>query len=533
MPLKLNRFWWAALVAAWAVDFLFFDKPLGVSFLIWGLLLLAALFLMLRAQKLRAHPLSAVLAGGVVIFSAIPVLRAEPFTRATAVLMTLFMLGLLAATLRNGHWPFFRLWDYLAEAFKLALAAIVRPFDLIRTNELETSEEVARPSGFARFWRGSAPVLRGLLLALPVLAILSALFAAADPIFADRLNAFLAIFKIEKLPEYLLRLFYILILAFLFTGVLLHAVLPRQQSTRPDPEKPLFKPFLGWTESWIILLLVDALFAFFVALQVHYLFGGQSNITSTGYTYAEYARRGFSELVVVAVISLLLYLGLNTIARRDNSNQRKGFTLLSTLLIAQVLVILASALQRLMLYEGAYGFTRLRTYTFVFIPWLALLLLTVIVLELIRRPGRFGLALLIAVSGFTLSLAIINVDGFIARQNIQRAVKGEELDVSYFWQLSTDAVPVLVEHYQQSGITTEISNALGAELACRQALQTDLEPMPWQGASWSASRSQNYLSVITSRLSFPVWKADGTWMVEIEGTTQPCRDYEAYPRYDP
>ena len=215
MPLKLNRFWWAALVAAWAVDFLFFDKPLGVSFLIWGGLLLAALFLMLRSQKLRAHPLSAVLAGAVVIFSAIPTIRAEPFTRATAVLWTLFLLGLLAATLRNGHWPFFRVWDYLAEAFKLALAAVVRPFDLIRGNEVENSEETARPSGFTRFWRGSAPVLRGLLLALPVLGILSALFAAADPIFADRLNAFLAIFKLEKLPEYLLRLFYILILSFL------------------------------------------------------------------------------------------------------------------------------------------------------------------------------------------------------------------------------------------------------------------------------------------------------------------------------
>jgi hypothetical protein len=183
--------------------------------------------------------------------------------------------------------------------------------------------------------------------------------------------------------------------------------------------------------------------------------------------------------------------------------------------------------------KGLTDSPRLRTYTFVFIPWLALLLLTVIVLELIRRPGRFGLALLIAVSGFTLSLAIINVDGFIARQNIQRAVKGEELDASYFWQLSTDAVPVLVEHYQQSGITAEISNALGAELACRQALQTDLEPIPWQGASWSASRSQNYLSVISSRLSFPVWEEDDTWMVEIEGKAQPCRDYEAYPPYDP
>ena len=137
----------------------------------------------------------------------------------------------------------------------------------------------------------------------------------------------------------------------------------------------------------------------------------------------------------MAVISLLLYLGLGEIARRDSSKQQRVFSILSVLLMALVLVILVSAFQRLLLYETAYGFTRLRTYTFIFIPWLALLLLAAIVFELIRQPGRFGPALLLAALGFGLTFGALNVDGFIARQNAQRALRGEELDVEYLTRL--------------------------------------------------------------------------------------------------
>ncbi len=42
-------------------------------------------------------------------------------------------------------------------------------------------------------------------------------------------------------------------------------------------------------------------------LQFTYLFGGTDNINVEGFTYSEYAVRGFFELVAVAVISLILF----------------------------------------------------------------------------------------------------------------------------------------------------------------------------------------------------------------------------------
>src|SRR5207244_2088993 len=61
------------------------------------------------------------------------------------------------------------------------------------------------------------------------------------------------------------------------------------------------KPRIGNVESTIFLGSVNALFLAFIMVQLAYLFGGQANISAQGFTYAEYARKGFFELVAVAV----------------------------------------------------------------------------------------------------------------------------------------------------------------------------------------------------------------------------------------
>ena len=146
-------------------------------------------------------------------------------------------------------------------------------------------------------------------------------------------------------------------------------------------------------------------------------------------------------------------------------------------------VMLASAFQRLMLYEMAYGFTRLRTYTHVFIIWLGLLLLTTIILELRNRQRVFALAAIIAALGFAASLCLMNVDGFIVRQNIARHVGGDRLDVGYLASLSTDAVPVLAGFYQSKTLDAATRDRVGAALACfdaQAASRTEDESADWR-----------------------------------------------------
>lgn len=517
-----NRFWMAALLIAWAVDFFFYGKQPGLSFLLWTVLLIGGALILARVESVRVPALSFLLAGMILLLAAVPFVRREPFTLLISIFLALALAMVLAATLRSANWPFYRVWDHLAAIFWLVVASLSRPFTLNRGGEApDTGEKVSKRPGF---WRGAAPVLRGLLIALPIIALLAALLASADLIFAQRLEQFLDLLRIERLPEYIFRLFYILVLGIIFAGALAHAVHPRREVARPvDLNRPLLKPFLGWTEAGIVLTSVVALFTFFVILQVQYLFGGEANINAAGFTYSEYARRGFSELVAVAVISLLLYLGLGEIARRETPRQRVAFSLLSVLLLALVLVILASAVQRLLLYETAYGFTRLRTYTFIFIPWLALLLMATIVFELLRQPGRFGLALLLTALGFGLTFGAINVDGLIVRQNVQRAAAGEELDSAYLATLSSDAVPALVTLFRDPTIPANVRIELGAVLACRQALLDDRPAVKWQEISLGDTRAERLLGQVGADLrAYPVWQENGVWQVRVGGKSRSC-----------
>jgi len=524
-PRFSSCFWLVALVLAWAVDLLFWGKPIGISSFLWILLLLVGLFGLAWSEGVRPARLSLVLVVLILTLAGMSALRLEGFTRFINIVMALLAITVLTTTYRSGYWLYYRLIDYIMPFLELIGAGFSRPIKLMQTPKEETSSET-NGSGWRTMVRNVAPYLRGLVLALTILLILGALLASADAVFSGYMQKFPKIFDIERLPEYLMRLIYILMLAFLFTGYYLNAVLPEKERPRPDTQKLRFKPFLGWIESSIVLLSVDLLFAFFVAIQFRYLFGGEANIDAAGYTYSEYARRGFGELVTVAVLSLLLYQGLGLITRVDKPSQQRSFTGLSVALMVLLLVILASALQRLLLYENAYGFTSLRTYTHVFIFWLALLLAATIVLELVQRRGTFALAMLLACFGFSLSLGLLNVDGFIARQNLQRTRQGYQLDFPYLTTLSDDAVPGLVEQFSSPDLPSEAHDVLSAGLACRAALLSEQAPLPWQSFHPAAFQARRLLLQENAPWrGYAVWKKDGQWWIKVNGNDQACTSY--------
>jgi hypothetical protein len=344
---------------------------------------------------------------------------------------------------------------------------LVKPLTFSAEVRKERAERGGQPK------RSALPVIRGILIALPIVAIFASLLASADAVFDARLQDFLDWLNIDNLAEYIFRLSYILIGGYLLVGVFLHAAMHSKDEKLISEQKPMLGQFLGFVESSIVLGSVALLFTVFVVIQFQYFFGGQANIKIDGFTYSEYARRGFGELIAVAFFSLLLILGFGAISKRESESQRKTFSGLSVGIVALVLVMLVSAYRRLVLYETAYGFSELRTYTHIFMIWLGALLIATAALEILRRERMFALAALIASIGFAATLPILNVDAFIVRQNVQRAVDGEELDISYFTELSADALPALVDAYHSDVLPAPVQDALGASLACLRYRRTD------------------------------------------------------------
>ena len=465
---KTARLWWVALLVGWSFDFLFWGKFPGVSFLIFSMVTLGAgLWLSYREGKYPAKK-SLWLLVPILLFAAGTFLRREPFTTFSNYVLALLIMALLSQTFLGGRWMHYSLSDFVVGFFYLLFSSVAKPVQIFLQPKAEDQSGIDGHKESSSRWRRWLPVLRGLLLAIPVLLVFGALLASADPIFSGYMEDFIELFNIENLFEYIFRGFMVLVLAYLFSGVYAHALLDSRDHKLIGLEKPWLPRFLGFTESAIIIGSINALFAVFVIIQFAYFFGGQSNIHLEGYTYAEYARRGFGELIVVAFFSLLLFLGLSSITRRQKQSERKVFSVLGVGLMLLATVILVSAFRRLLLYESAYGFTRLRSYSHIFMVWLGLLLVVVVLLEIGGRQRAFALAALLAGLGFVLTLNLLNVDGTIVRQNVQRAELGWELDVDHLYSLSVDAVPALLTAYQSADISPTDRDEIGAILACRQ-----------------------------------------------------------------
>ena len=463
-----STLWYCALIVGWGFDVLYWKKPLGVSFAIHVLLLVGVLIFLSKKEGKKLSPKSLPLIGLALLFSFLGFLRVEPFTRTLNHLLSLGFLGLLILSYQGGRWMEYNLSDYIVGAFRLFTNGIGLPFKLITESKEEkaSAEEGEKVKGAG--WKKAAPYLRGILLALPVVAILAGLLSEADPIFSEWLGDLIELLRLEKLPEYILRLALIGIWTFALAGLLLYSLSKSDEEKLVGLDQTWPPRFLGSTETTIIMGAVNLLFFAFVSIQFRYFFGGEKNISLDGYTFSEYARRGFGELLAVAFFTLFIIMVLSSITIRKEKKDRVVFSALTGLMTAFIGVILFSSLQRLALYEAAYGFTPLRTYSHLCVIWIGILFLAILILEILGKHRFFTLASLVAVAGFVLTMNAVNVDAFIVKSNVQRLSDPEAIfDTNLLNNLSMDSLPAIIKLADDPRIADLEKEEIKVVLACR------------------------------------------------------------------
>lgn len=256
---------------------------------------------------------------------------------------------------------------------------------------------------------------------------------------------------------------------------------------------------LGVIETSIVLGLINLLFLSFVIVQVPYLFGGMDLVQATpDFKLAEYARRGFGELVAVAALVLPILLLSHWLLRKENPLNEKIFRVLAGIQIILLFVIMASAAQRLFLLTGnlGYGLTTVRFYPMVVMIWFAIVFVWfgLTVLRGARKHFAWG-ALWSAL--FVLAAAhVINPDEFIVRTNIRLMNEGRVFDSDYNSRLSDDAIPALLESVDSMNFVDQciVRDKLKHRLDSART-ETDL-----RNFNWSRSTSLSSLAASESAL---------------------------------
>lgn len=294
-----------------------------------------------------------------------------------------------------------------------------------------------RNHALRRSKEGAGTVTRSLVLGGPVLLVFALLFASADAVFEDRLAGLVG-FDVAPLLQHL---FWLLAGAW-FAGGVTWATVEGRLVTAPERQLPEAR-LLKSSEVATILGALALLFAAFVAVQLRYHFGGHDVVQDTlGLTYAEYARRGFFELVVAAVLLLPLLLVADW-ARRHGGGADAIFRGLAGLLVALLFVVMASALQRMRVYEEAYGLTEDRLYAVAVLLGLAVVFVLFLRTLIAGRNDWFVAGSIAAAAVVLGVLTLIGPDGVIAERNIERASVEHPFDADYAASLDADAVPVL------------------------------------------------------------------------------------------
>lgn len=304
-----------------------------------------------------------------------------------------------------------------------------------------------------RWSRHAAGIMRGLAIGVPLVLFFGVLFMAADAVFSRLVNDAFRLDAGNIFTRVLLTVCFAWLAGGFLRNLFLANTVSTDSATIPAQASPKFMSDeittfrLGMTETGIVLGLLNALFALFVVVQLRYLFGGAERVALTnGLTYAEYARHGFFELVVVAAFVLPMLLGWDALLRREDMKSKSAFRFLAGLLVALLFVIMASAVKRMMLYTQEYGLTELRFYTTAFMAWLGLTLLLFVATVIARSERRrFAFGALAAGLLITFSLHIANPDALIVRANAERRVENHAFDAGYALSLSDDAVPALAD----------------------------------------------------------------------------------------
>ena len=445
--------------------------PWGLNVTLCAVALTAAATLLVRRHGVTPGPDAPWIALTVVLLGTAFMRRDSEALAQFNVIAMIIALALGAASLQGERIATMRPFDQLRAGFTTAFGTLTGSLVLVahdvQWHELPRGGRVRR-------------VALGVLLAAPFLVLFGALFSSADTVFANVLQNLFA-FDLESVVSHGLQI--------AFWGAVTAGYLRWGMLARPAAWTFVdATPKVGIVPVATALGLINLLFLVFVIVQLRYFFGGAALVEeTTGLTYAEYARRGFFELVTASALVLPVLHGADHLVRGETPEHLRTFRRLAGILLVLLTVVMASALGRMRLYVGAYGLSEDRLYATAFMVYLLGVFAWFAWTVLRGLPKHFAFGAVI--QGFVVlaGLHVLNPDAFIIRTNLNRPAAERPFDAKYAVSLGADAVPALLDAFPR----------LGADDRCfvaKRLLTRWKTDADWRTWNWSRSRARRLVA---------------------------------------
>jgi hypothetical protein len=160
------------------------------------------------------------------------------------------------------------------------------------------------------------------------------------------------------------------------------------------------------------------------------------------------------------------------------------FRALAGVQIVLLFVVMASALERMRLYQADHGLTEQRLYATEFMSWLAVVFLWFTITVLRGHRARFAFGATVAGFILVIALQFLNPATLVVRINLARALAGRSFDARYASRLSADAVPEIVAALPN--LNPHDRCIVASEILTRWSPS---QPSDWRAWNWSRIRA--------------------------------------------
>ena len=302
-------------------------------------------------------------------------------------------------------------------------------------------------------------IITGLLITVPLTAIVAALLMSADDGFFDILSNVIDKVFNEGIWDTIWQLAIAIPVSMYFFGMM-YANTHRSMIS-PLEEQNCIKKLFGmrFVSNLIMYSAVTPiciLYVVFFFSQASYFLSAFSSELPDGFTYADYARQGFFELCAVAVINLIVLCAISLFSKKAGREKPFALKFYSIVLSVFTIILIATAMSKMVMYINNYGLTKLRVYTSWFMVLLAIVFVLIIIKQF-RYDMKFARHFTVV---FTLMFALLcfsRPEALIAKYNIEMYRSGSltELDKNAILKMSDDG---LLAAFNEGAITVEEVN---------------------------------------------------------------------------
>lgn len=327
--------------------------------------------------------------------------------------------------------PTFRMINIFGDVIDILLT----PFEYIKEVKNDT---IAKLSNKLHMKEKTKQKLKSFFIALPIIIIILILLSSADLIFNNLMNS---IFNVPKniikninISEIILRIIMIIVFFFYFSGTLYYLISNYKNEDQEQEEKP--KKVQTDTIK-ILLISLNIIYFIFDIIQIKSLIFHSVGETIT---YANYARQGFFQLMVVSFINLCVILYSK---RYNNKKDNNKIKVLSIIMVFLTFIIIISSFLRMYMYEEHYGYTLLRILVYFALITETICLLPTIIF-IIKEKFNITKSFMIIIITMYVILNYINIDSLIAYRNIELYQTKKDIDISYLMNNHADNIPQLI-----------------------------------------------------------------------------------------